>query len=169
MSPRTRCGVQCVSHPALRCGVQCVSHPAPRCGVQWRESPRTTMRGPVRGRKREWACWYSLLGYFWIPRRAPGHPALRCGVQWRVFPGYRVVARYDVVAGSRKVPLVGIAFARIPGFRIKCGMTGRVFLDSASHRVTPHHDAGSSKGPQTGMGLPVFHARVFLDSASSAE
>ncbi|WP_346696912.1 hypothetical protein [Barnesiella viscericola] len=48
---------------------------------------------------------------------------------------HRVKARYDVKyrvehrvtphsdAGPRKVPLVGIAFAGIPGFRIKCGMT----------------------------------------------
>ena len=92
-------------------------------------------------------------------------------------PGYRVVARYDVVG--------------ISGFRIKCGMTGRVFLDSASHRVTPHHDAGSRKVPLVGIafagisgyrvvarydvvGIPGYRIkcgmteRVFLDSASSA-
>ena len=57
---------------------------------------------------------------------------------------HRVTPHHD--AGSRKVPLVGIAFAGISGFRIKCGMTGRVFLDSASHRVTPHYDAGSIGG-----------------------
>ncbi len=93
MSPRTRCGVQCVSHPALR------------CGVQWRESPRTTMRGPVRE----------------SPRTAMRGP----------------------VAG-------------IPGFRIKCGMTGRVFLDTASHRVTPHPMRGPVCGsPRTTMRGPV--------------
>ena len=38
------------------------------------------------------------------------------------------------------------AFARIPGFRIKRGMTERVFLDSASHRVTPHPMRGPFAG-----------------------
>ena len=94
------------------------------------------------------------------------------GAHWRVFPlpvfsGYRVVARYDVVgisgfrvAPGHPAPRCGVqrekarhSFAGIPGFRIKCGMTGRVFLDSASHRVTPHSDAGSSGG-------------YFLDTAS---
>ena len=78
------------------------------------------MRGPER-KGEAFICRYS-----WIPHQV----------------------RNDETAGSRKVPLVGIAFARIsrpgiPGFRIKYGMTGRVFLDSASHRVTPHSDAGS--------------------------
>ena len=57
------------------------------------------------------------------------------GAHWRVFldsASHRVTPHHD--AGSRKVHLVGITFARIPGFRIKCGMTGRVFLDTASQR-----------------------------------
>ena len=87
MSPRTRCGVQCVGHPAQRCGVQ-------------------------RGKARH-------------------------------------------------------SFAGIPGFRIKCGMTERVFLDSASHRVTPHPDAGSIGVSHPALRCGV-HWRVFLDSASSA-
>ena len=93
MSPRTRCGVQCVSHPALR------------CGVHWRESPRTTMLGPVcesprttmRGPERKGEAF--ICRYSWIPhqvrndregisgfRVAPGHPAQRCGVHWRESP-----------------------------------------------------------------------------------
>ena len=55
------------------------------------------------------------------------HPALRCGVQWRVFPGYRVVARYDVE------------------HRIKYGMTGRVFLDTASSTGSPRT---TMRGPE---------------------
>ena len=51
---------------------------------------------------------------------------IKCGMTERVFPGYRVEYRVTPHpdAGSRKAPLVGIAFASIPGFRIKCGMTG---------------------------------------------
>ena len=152
MSPRTRCGVQCVSHPALRCGVHwrysldsashrvtphhdagsrkvplvgitfagipgyrvAPGHPAPRCGVQ-----KSASCG-------YYLCRYSLPGYFWIPH------------QVRNDREHRITVRYDVVAGSREGPLVGIAFAGIPcpgisGFRVE-------------HRVTPHHDAGSIGG-----------------------
>ena len=42
--------------------------------------------------------------------------------------------------------------AGIPGFRIKCGMTERVFPGyRVEYRVTPHHDAGSSKVPLVGI------------------
>ena len=81
-------------------------------------------------------------------RRGPARESPRTAMRGPLsgIPGYRVEHRvtphYD--AGSRKVPLAGIAFADISGFRIKCGMTGRVFLDTAVHRVTPHSDAGSS-------------------------
>ena len=38
-------------------------HPAPRCGVHWRESPRTTMRGPERKGEA------FICRYFWIPHQ----------------------------------------------------------------------------------------------------
>ena len=42
--------------------------------------------------------------------------------------------------------------AGIPGFRIKCGMTERVFPGyRVEYRVTPHSDAGSSKVPLVGI------------------
>ena len=48
--------------------------------------------------------------------------------------------------------------AGIPGFRIKCGMTERVFPGyRVEYRVTPHPDAGSSKVPLVGIafvGIP---------------
>ena len=94
-------------------------------------------------------------------------------------------------AGSRKAPLVGIAFADIPWIphQVRNDVKYRV-----GHRVTPHHDAGSSKvplvgiafasisgyrvkhrvtphpmrGPERGL-LWVLPLPVFLDSASSAE
>ena len=130
-------------------------------------SPRTTMRGPEREGE-AFICRYS-----WIPHQV----------------------RNDETAGSRKVPLVGIAFARIsrpgiPGFRIKCGMTERAgsregplvgiaFAGISGyrvvHRVTPHSDAGSRKVPLVGIAfadIPGFRikcgmtGRVFLDTAS---
>ena len=92
-------------------------------------------------------------------RVAPGHPAPRCGVHWRESakgkcrcryspPGYSWIphqVRNDVVTGSRKGPLVGIAFAGISGFRIKCGLTGRVFLDTASSTGSPRT---TMRGPE---------------------
>ena len=92
-------------------------HPAQRCGVHWwvfldSASHRVTPHhdaGSIGG--------YYLCQYSWIPHQ------VRNDVK------HRVEARYDVAvtphhdAGSSKVPLVGIAFAGIPGFRIKCGMT----------------------------------------------
>ena len=100
------------------------------------------MRGPER-KGEAFICRYS-----WIPhqvrndregisgfRVAPSHPAQRCGVQWRVFPGYRVVARYDVkyrVVARYDVKLRVVArydvklrvVARYDVVhRIKCGMT----------------------------------------------
>ena len=158
--PALDAGSSGVSHPAPRCGVQrgkarhsfagisgyrvvarydevgisgfrvTPGHPAPRCGVQWRESPRTTMRGPEREGE-AFICRYS-----WIPhqvrndregisgfRVTPGHPAprcgvqcvshpaQRCGVQWRVFPGYRVTPGHPAQ---------------------RCGVHWPVFLDTAS-------------------------------------
>ena len=63
-------------HPAQRCGVQCVSHPAPRCGVQWRESPRTTMRGPERKGEA------SICRYSWIPHQVRNdvEHRIKCGM-----------------------------------------------------------------------------------------
>ena len=101
-------------------------------GAHWRVFPLPVFSGyRVVAR-------YDVVGISGF-RVAPGHPAQRCGVQWRgrkgqvplpVFPArvfldsasHRVTPHHD--AGSRKVPLVGIAFAGISGFRIKCGMTG---------------------------------------------
>ena len=105
-------------------------HPAPRCGVHLplfldtassTGSPRTAMRGPFA----------SIPGF-----------RIKCGMTERVFPGFRVAPGHPAPdAGSRKVPLVGIAFADISrpgisGFRIKCGMTG-----SPGGRREPFHSA----------------------------
>ena len=49
-------------------------------------SPRTTMRGPVRGRRCK-LLRVLLLGYFWIPRR---------GAEWRVLPKYQIFAGEEV-------------------------------------------------------------------------
>ncbi len=56
------------------------------------------------------------------------------------------------VCGSPRTTMRG-PVAGIPGYRVKAR------YDVA---VTPHHDAGSREGPQTGKGL----YRVFLDTAS---
>ena len=59
--------------------------------------------------------------------------------------------------------------------KCRCRYSLPVFLDSASHRVTPHYDAGSRKVPLAGIafaGIPGFRikcgmtGRVFLDTAS---
>ena len=184
--PAPRCGVQksascgyclcrytCPGTPGFRvehrvtphhdAGSSGVSHPAQRCGVQWRGSPRTTMRGPER-KGEAFICRYS-----WIPhqvrndregisgfRVAPGHPAPRCGVQCVSHPAQRCGVQRGKARHS---------FAGIPGFRIKCGMTWWVFLDSASHRVTPHSDAGSSgvghPAPRCGVHWRVLPLPVF--------
>ena len=69
------------------------------------------------------ASWFVLLAV--EKNEHTGSPRTRCGVQ-------RGKARHS--------------FAGIPGFRIKCGMTGRVFLDSASHRITPYPMRGPVRG-----------------------
>ena len=57
--------------------------------------------------------------------------------------------------------------AGIPGFRIKCGMTERVFPGyRVEYRVTPHHDAGPRKVPLVGIafaGIPWIPHQVRND------
>ena len=91
-----------------------------------RESPRTTMRGPERGRKREWACRYS-----WIPHQVRND---REGISgFRVVARYdvehRITARYDEVTGSS----VWVTPHHDAGSREeRRGIHLPVFLDSAS-------------------------------------
>ena len=106
------------------------------------------MRGPTGG--------YFPLPVFSGYRVAPGHPAPRCGVHWRVFldsASHRVTPHHD--AGSRKVPLVGIAFAGISGYRVVARYD---VVGIPGFRVAPGHPAqrcGRRTGsPRTAMRGP---------------
>ena len=117
-SLRTRCRVQRGNHPALRYGVQ-KSASCGYCLCRYLWIPHQVRNDGTAGSSKgvtPHSDAGSIVGYSWIPRRAPGHPALRCGVQ-------RGKARH--------------LFARIPGYRVKARY---------DERVTPHHDAGSSEG-----------------------
>ena len=172
-SPRTRCRVQRGKHPALRYGVQ-KSASCGYCLCRYLWIPHQVRNDGTAGSSKgvtPHSDAGSIVGYSWIPRRAPGHPAQRCGVQrgkarhlFARIPGYRVVHRVTPHsdAGSSEEPQRTSAAAGISGYRVK-------------HRVTPHYDAGSRKVPLVGIAfadIPGFRikcgmtGRVFLDTAS---
>ena len=82
-SPRTRCRVQRGNHPALRYGVQ-KSASCGYCLCRYLWIPHQVRNDGTAGSSKgvtPHSDAGSIVGYSWIPRRAPGHPAQRCGVQ----------------------------------------------------------------------------------------
>ena len=138
-------------------------HPAQRCGVHWRESPRTTMRGPER-KDEAFICRYSWIphqvrndreGISWIPRRT-GSPRTTMRGPFAGIPGYRVVARYDVEhrITARYDEVTGSSGVGHPALR--CG------VQCVSHPA-PRCGVQCVSHPAQRCGV---HWRVFLDTAS---
>ena len=186
-SPRTRCRVQCVGHPVPRCGVQCVGHPAPRCGGQksaacgyclCRYSPPVFPEYRVKAR---YDVEHRVVArYDEEVRNDRSHIRRKRAASTKQTPplsGREETSRprkkgEDCLStASSAAPEGGDRLrARMPD---NSGGTSWFVLLAAEKNEHTGSPRTTMRGPERGLlwvlPLPVFPARVFLDSASSAE